>query len=515
MGLIKILEEHVLEEGRFENAIDKFAKSEQDQEIIKYLSDNDPSGNNKYLNWMGDKVINNNDSKEFVVSLIKDFHQMVNKITPEVVREVFDENNINEKVKKMLSAPTNINSYENVKDLSKVVDLAKQMLSRREIKKLAKSEAETIYEDDIYEILVPRTYRASCHYGTGTKWCVTSRDSDIQFRGHINRGVLFFVLDKKIRTQVHNPLYKIAVFYTEDSNKPTIYNALDQTIGNNNLNNIFPSNMVNAIKTYMDKRKIVFKIIDNNLLKKTKLNITDNRWVPIDSEDFNDLKLRDEETGSIVTFDINSKKNIIKIILSYHGTTIQTLNEELDLSLIKSIKKFINFETQSFKTVPEIQTKINNWISGVANKVIDSFNGTLNMLKVGKILEQMAESNNNTITGNFEGNWIFEVTRRPTFNRPISEIKIAWPEDPDDDVLNLNCSINFNDNTFSFSGVLNPGTALREDYDDEIENFDSELKNTPQELVDLFFSWIKKLMYCLINENSDSDSECAKYLSKE
>jgi len=68
---------------------------------------------------------------------------------------------------------------------------------------------------------------------------------------------------------------------------------------------------------------------------------------------------------------------------------------------------------------------------------------------------------------------------------------------------------------FSFSGVLNPGTALREDYDDEIENFDSELKNTPQELVDLFFSWIKKLMYCLINENSDSDSECAKYLLKE
>ena len=57
----------ILTEGRVEDAKALIAKSflpdeEHDYaEMVDYLVDNDPSGNNKYLMWMGNRMIDDNE----------------------------------------------------------------------------------------------------------------------------------------------------------------------------------------------------------------------------------------------------------------------------------------------------------------------------------------------------------------------------------------------------------------------------------------------------------------------
>lgn len=507
MELIKLLEHQILEEGRLEDAINKWG-GEDDQTInqIKELSKKDPSGNNKYLDWMSNQVINNNENINDVINVINDFHNLTDKITPEVVRDVFGENTVSVGLRRMLSAPTDINSYNNVKDVSKVTNLAKKMLSRREVKALSKSEAETIYDDDLFEIIVPRSYQASCHYGTGTKWCVTSRDSSHHYNDYTNRGVLFFILDKRMRARADHPLYKIAIFI-EDSNpnQPQIYNALDNRLasnssGNETLVNILPPQMIESIMSYFNRRTVVFSILNSELTKDVTLTIQNQaNWSQLN--DMNNIRILHESSDSVINVNLDTKKNTITFVLSNAGMTIKTIRRTLDLGLIKAITQRINYDRNIIERTPDVQETINGYFSNLTNSLLPEFNDILYQIETSQIISR---NKKNVITGDFPGNWVYSVVQKPTDANQVLILNVTWPEDPDDNKLTLICYIDFLNTEFKLEGVLNLGTSERMDYDEEKSKFNPDLLSAPQRLSKVFLNWIKdKLSELLTEEDTE------------
>ena len=100
--------EDIILEGRLEDVKKKY--SDLDPNIIDYLSENDPSGDNKYLEWMSNTMIfewggveNINPKKlpfeslnpslityiNRLINIVTDFNSNLNKITPELIDEIF------------------------------------------------------------------------------------------------------------------------------------------------------------------------------------------------------------------------------------------------------------------------------------------------------------------------------------------------------------------------------------------------------------------------------------------
>lgn len=78
-SLYTLLNEHVLTEGRKEDVMAKYPNVAKD--IIEYLSQNDPSGNNKYLDFMVGEVAKGG-NKDQILRVVTAFNTklpMVNK----------------------------------------------------------------------------------------------------------------------------------------------------------------------------------------------------------------------------------------------------------------------------------------------------------------------------------------------------------------------------------------------------------------------------------------------------
>jgi len=95
-----------------------------------------------------------------------------------------------------------INKYENLEELQKEIEIAKQTKSKKETKLAG---AEKVYEDENVLVIIPNTFEASCYYGANTKWCTTSVNNPSHFKSYKGQGKLFYIIDKKEH-------YKFAIF---------------------------------------------------------------------------------------------------------------------------------------------------------------------------------------------------------------------------------------------------------------------------------------------------------------
>lgn len=59
------------------------------------------------------------------------------------------------------------------------------------------SEANKLYEDKEWLVVVPLTHKAACKYGANTKWCTASRNDDSDFAYYTGKGKLYIVINKK------------------------------------------------------------------------------------------------------------------------------------------------------------------------------------------------------------------------------------------------------------------------------------------------------------------------------
>jgi hypothetical protein len=86
--------------------------------------------------------------------------------------------------------------------------------------------ADVVYEDDRFTVVTPQTHKASCYYGAGTKWCTASMNGSSHFDNYNVDGKLFYILDKKAKS--NDKYYKVALLQKYDGDK-TFYDAPDKS----------------------------------------------------------------------------------------------------------------------------------------------------------------------------------------------------------------------------------------------------------------------------------------------
>ena len=86
----------------------------------------------------------------------------------------------------------------------------------RETRKSAKAGSEVLYQDERYFVVAPENKEATCYYGAGTKWCITSRGVS-HYEDYSNNGYVFiFVFDKTPEKQSEA---KVAYAFVPNLNK--------------------------------------------------------------------------------------------------------------------------------------------------------------------------------------------------------------------------------------------------------------------------------------------------------
>jgi len=149
--------------------------------------------------------------------------------------------------------------------------------SRKKEEKSAKKEADKIYEDNKVLIVSPKTHDTSCFYGSGTRWCVTMKNTPSHFTQYTTGKKLYFVILKGMSQD--NPFYKIAINlkFNEKVRNGEFYDAQDRYMSNQEKQlfmTIAPEEAIAKIQEDIDKSSP--NIIDDLVSQIDKQGITSN-----------------------------------------------------------------------------------------------------------------------------------------------------------------------------------------------------------------------------------------------
>ena len=293
MNVKKIILEQILSEGRLEDAKSFVIKDFQDllipqsykegkkmPEWFQELIDKDPSGNQKYLMWalkeirrttgrfhpfsVASMLIDN------LVTGMTNFHELQNKLTKENIDKVIAWKAVTNPtefsisygapspyfkfrypvsyLEKIMKNPKDINSYGDHYLLFEITNAIKQLPSKGDIKK----EGLKLMDNPYWLVIIPLTHRASCAYGSGTRWCTTARQ-DTQFNKYqsTTSSLFYFIPKTKPIKDVsdyfldyldeEHDMSKVALHISVDDDL-IFYDASDGEIDSHNI-----SDMVNQV----------------------------------------------------------------------------------------------------------------------------------------------------------------------------------------------------------------------------------------------------------------------------
>lgn len=188
-------------------------------DVIDILAENDPTSSNKYLPFMISQT------KEWVSWAFGEMKNETFKDMFGVIADFEDLSNRN------LLENKDIYSYESPEDVVEAIKLAKEKVTRSEVKK---RETEVIHEDDRWLVLVPLSHRSSNMYGKSTKWCVAGEDQDFKkyFNDYTKDGILIYVIDKTVKEAEtrNNPLSKVAFHNRFNEGNVTAWDSKDSQL---------------------------------------------------------------------------------------------------------------------------------------------------------------------------------------------------------------------------------------------------------------------------------------------
>ncbi len=268
--------ENLLLEGRLEDVKSKYPELSWNQ--VDKLASIDPSGNNKYLEWLAKNLLPRtikwfkdnatggyrgwtvdevpNDPSDPNWSSNRNLLNKLSVLNTNELLKVQDDleyfhNNPTKYEKK------DINEYT-INSLEEATNDAKLKLSRKEQKETG---VDKVYEDDDFLLLMPKTHKASCRYGSNTKWCVTMRNTSNYFENYFSQGPIFFLIDKR-RIAPTNSMdtptyYKVAIHYRPF--KGGLYKGSDITtyVNKNKEEFLNGANIENSIIEY-------WNVVDDN-----------------------------------------------------------------------------------------------------------------------------------------------------------------------------------------------------------------------------------------------------------
>lgn len=233
--------EKLLVEGRVENIKKKWPDTSW--VVIDKLVEADPSKTNKFLEWMVKNYMNGKNIKWFKdnANNSSSYYSWTIDQVPDTAEDPRWENEYslsrnamtsigNEKVNVLkdnlehfFKNPSkyeikDINQFKSAKEFEDATEIAKQKLSRKEMKDTG---VDKVFEDDRFILMMPKTHKASCRYGARTRWCVTMRGYSGYFESYFGQGPIFFLIDKSQPERSWTPSYmrdaenywKLAIHY--------------------------------------------------------------------------------------------------------------------------------------------------------------------------------------------------------------------------------------------------------------------------------------------------------------
>lgn len=226
----------VLLESRKDDFLRMFRDKFSDEQFKKVFSlSRQLAPNQKFLTFLGNVIPTEN----FDESLSK-----AEKVVEKFIKyqQALQQRDINQ-FKSLEEIITAINNHEN-----KV---------RRTVKSV--DGADVVYEDDRFTVVTPQTHKASCYYGAGTKWCTSSMNGSSHFDNYNVDGKLFYILDKKAKS--NDQYYKVALLQKYDGDK-TFYDAPDKS---------FTSGWILGTPEYDEIQSAVDKYINANFQREINI----------------------------------------------------------------------------------------------------------------------------------------------------------------------------------------------------------------------------------------------------
>jgi len=173
---------------KFYSNVEKFPALKGDETLFHKLNDLYPrrgdNFNKGYFTWLYN-LIRTNQLKEEDFYKAKEYLTLFDKFFNKIPAESRD-----------------INRFRNLNDLYDVVREFEEggdtmaTSNKDEIRQIKQNEIDKVYEDNEWLIMIPKTERASCLIGKGTKWCTAADEANNAFDSHNSQGPLYVMIDK-------------------------------------------------------------------------------------------------------------------------------------------------------------------------------------------------------------------------------------------------------------------------------------------------------------------------------
>jgi hypothetical protein len=344
--LSQILESTILLEGRREDVIKKYG--EDHTELVDMFVDVDPSGNNKYLEWMVKTALGKNQDDNIpmaddIARTVNDFHRNLTRIQQK-----------------------DINNYKSLNDLKSVVEDA---LVKEKEKRVSK-EAAKIYEKGGVVIYAPFTVEASCKYGAGSKWCIAGTGGPNGLNTYFDSysehsNFYFFINNNLIGKDDRNYKYALQWRFDGDQEDLTWWDAKDDS--HRETPDWVTPEMMSAVRSFNPshtKKKLETKIISfiedpnyENYLK-FKNYLTPEQKISSINKIISKGNLNSRAFG-ILASDLNDKQKMDFITNYVKGTVNANDYKQMQEHLTESQKMILVQYNPSILNNIDIMTELN------------------------------------------------------------------------------------------------------------------------------------------------------------
>jgi hypothetical protein len=276
----------ILVEGRKEDAYKKFQKSidAERKMISSYMDDasaydfliDEPfikETNYKYLNDILDNYytlsqysgeaepLENSKARELLFSMRRQIEEYALSL------ETFERYKSKFKYPEFRQyLPNNVNDF--IAEAKRIRDEA----ITKQNEKTAKKEVDKLFENDTLLIIKPKSFTASCYYGSGTRWCTTMKGNPSYFNQYSSNGNLYYLILKNVDRS--NKFYKMAIHVPKNKKFDTDsiwYDSTDERLSSREKESVLAhmpkdayNSMVNDYKTSFPKENVldvIYKII--------------------------------------------------------------------------------------------------------------------------------------------------------------------------------------------------------------------------------------------------------------
>ena len=495
----------VLLESRKDDFLRMFRDKFSDEQLKKVFTlSRQLAPNQKFLTFLGNVVPTEN----FDESLSK-----AEKVVEKFIKyqQALETRDINQ-FKSLEEIITAINNHEN-----KV---------RRTVKSV--DGANIVYEDDRFTVVTPQTHKASCYYGAGTKWCTASMNGSSHFDNYNVEGKLFYILDKKAKS--NDKYYKVALLQKYDGDK-TFYDAPDKSFKDGwILGTPEYDEIQNAIDKYINtnyQREInIFKDKEAARLERERLRkVAERRRIAQLRADADERKEEDswnlENEPDQQAIEANA---VFEVMVDEYGVSVDEEEGESIYDLIPS--QYSHYDLPTFEWVGDDDTGITfavgTWdevwqaakeymeglwddqgADGWSNSFIESH---IDEQEVREYFYDMFEDD---VNNNYES--YFDTDELPLSDHQESQVAKLKEEAEELDEITRNVDDVYNEDE----------VELAEDrwneIDDEITDIESDPEGEPTEeqIEDMVNSRVNDVMYDMMASMTDYGLDISDYVDKD